>query len=358
MAGATYAHLPERFRKMQQFRLAMIRREAQAVAFMERQWQFSITRLNKDIDSITLKIEQARRVGENVNPDWIRRQREYKRYQEQLIKEANRYSELVANRLARDVADAAARGARDTYAATQLSFAQPVRGLVTFGQLPERTILTIAGRVKPGTPTGRIIGSFGRDAARASRQVLIDGITRGRNVRVIARELKDAAGIPSRRAKTIARTEIFGAYRDSAVLQMQENKEILKGWIWFAQTNTACGGCLSRHGEVIKDVNTFMGAHVNCRCAPVPNPKTFAELGLDPSLDKLYPDPFSPDAMRADAQAQIDNATGDELSKRFGKGKAELLQSGQIELSDLGRQTNSKVWGEATVETPLRELIK
>ncbi len=176
-----------------------------------------------------------------------------------------------------------------------------------------------------------------------------------KNVRVIASQLRKAADIPGHKALTIARTEIFGAYRDSHHASIDENKSVLEGWIWMCQIGTACGGCLARHGEVLP-TDARITPHPNCHCEPIPKPKSWKDMGFPDEWDTLYPDPMSPAQMRTDALNEL-KAPKKELVTRFGKGKADLIVNNKVKLSQFQKQTHSKIWGEATVETPLKEML-
>lgn len=358
-----------RLRKANEFRDAVIAREDKAIRFLEQQWRVSLLRLNRDIDRMTRKIDAARLAGEKVNPDWLRRQAEFKRLQSNIVNEANVYSGKAADRLSKDCYWAANHGADKTQSMTGLRFtdpsnsipaldqfgvSQPIRTLVSFDTLPTEEILSIAGRVTPRSPAGKILGKLGREAAKASRNVLVNGITRGDNVRVIGRELAKAANIPAWRAQRIARTEIFGAYTDASERQMRESK-VVESWVWTCQLATACGACLAMHGQVF-DVKQSMKKHPNCHCDCIPVPKSFSDLGLPPFLDDLYPDTFQPEEMQRQALSQIEGKSVAELSDRFGPGKGKLLASGEVKLDQLATVTKNKIWGGATVETPLGKL--
>jgi len=354
------------------FRAQMIARENAAIRFMEAQWRNSAKRIQADIDKIVAKIDKARRNGERVNPDWLRRQAEYKRLQQQLIREANQYSARVAAQLKVDIRFGAEKGIQQMSAMHELTFtnpqlsvasldamgiSEPVREALTFRALPSEAIRDIAARVTPRSPAGKILGKLGREAAKESRKVLIDGVTRGRNVKVIARELEKVANLPKSRAMTIARTEIFGAYTDAMHEQMKQDRAVGDEWVWVCQLGSACGGCLAMHGQTIS-VDSFMKKHPNCHCEPMQVPKSWSALGFPPEMDRKFPPTIDPDKMKQDALAEIRGKSVSQLQERFGVGKGALLHSGEVKLSQLATVTENKIWGGATVETPLKYLVK
>lgn len=361
-----------REREAARFRARMIARENAAIRFMELQWRNSAKRLQTDIQRMTDKIDKARKAGERVNPDWLRRQTEYKRLLTQLEREANQYGARIVPRLQGDIDYGAKLGIQQMSAMHELTFtnpalsvasldqmgiSEPVREALTFRALPSEAMQGIAARITPRTPTGKILGRLGREAAKEARNVLIDGVTRGRNIKVIARELEKVANLPKSRAMTITRTEVFGAYTDAMHEQMKQDSALGDEWVWIAQLGSACGGCLAMHGTT-HSVDTFMKKHPNCHCEPQQVPKTWAQLGFPKEMDQQFPPEIDPEQMRQDALGEIRGKSVGELQSRFGVEKGRLLHSGEVKLDQLARVTESKIWGGATVETPLKYLTK
>jgi hypothetical protein len=334
----------------------MIARNGASIRFMEERWRHSLGRIETSIGRLTERIEKARREGTRVNPDWLRRQRAYRDLQSQVLREAERYSSTVSQRLRTDVSAAALSGADDAHTLLQLSFDSRIRQQVTFNRLNPATLRQISGRIAPGTPLNRLLARIGQDTVTKTADVLTDGIIRGRNVRVIGRELARAAELPRNRAMTIARTEIFGAYRDAHHEHFKANDDVCEGWIWYAQVESACGGCLGKHGDVIDDLDDFMPSHPNCQCEPMPKVKSFEDMGFDPALDDMMTDQMRPDLLKAQANQQISGASQEQLRERFGKGKGDLLHSGAIDISDMPKRVPNQTWGDAIIEKPLREL--
>ncbi len=349
--------LSERIKAANKWRKQVIARENEAINFLTKSWEVSARKLQTDIDNMVYTIEQARIEGKPINKDWLRREKAYRDLQKEIIETTDRYSKDAAERIRKDVEWAAQTGVERTINVILESFPFELRGLVSFNTLPEPTVLAIGSRVAPGTPAGDLFLGLGDDTAAASRNVLIDGINRGKNVRVIARELKDVSWFPRNRSLTIARTEIFGAYRDAHHEQILADKDVLDGWVWMAQTQTCCGGCLAKHGEKHL-IGDFMQAHPNCHCEPIPITKSWEDLGFPVSLDTQFSDKaFDPNTMKATAQDVLKQSEKD-LAKRFGPGKAKAIKSGEIKLDQLATEMKSSKWGNSIVETPLKNLLK
>jgi SPP1 gp7 family putative phage head morphogenesis protein len=120
------------------------------------------------------------------------------------------------------------------------------------------------------------------------RRELIRGITSGSNPRETARRMVARAEkrfngqLGLTRALNVARTETLDAHRTAAALGMSQHADVLKGWQWQATLDKrTCPSCWSQHGSVhdLKDPGPL--DHQQGRCARLPIPKTWADLGFD-----------------------------------------------------------------------------
>lgn len=124
------------------------------------------------------------------------------------------------------------------------------------------------------------------EAYDAVRRELIRGIASGSNPKATAgRIVKRAEGKFNgglNRALVIARTETLDAHRTASALGMSQHADVLKGWQWQATLDKrTCPSCWSQHGTVhdLKDPGPL--DHQQGRCARLPVPKTWADLGFD-----------------------------------------------------------------------------
>lgn len=131
----------------------------------------------------------------------------------------------------------------------------------------------------------------------AVRRELIRAIPAGANPRETARRMVRRAngrftgGL--NRALTIASTETLDAHRAAAQLGQAQHADVLASWIWFAQlTSRTCPACFGRHGTTHPLSEPGPYGHQRCRCARVPQTKSWKDLGFD--LDE--PAPLTPDA--------------------------------------------------------------
>jgi SPP1 gp7 family putative phage head morphogenesis protein len=140
------------------------------------------------------------------------------------------------------------------------------------------------------------------------RRELIRGVASGSNPRATAGRIVQRAegkfngGL--NRALVIARTETLDAHRSAAALGMSQHADVLKGWQWQATLDKrTCPSCWSQHGSVhdLKDPGPL--DHQQGRCARLPIPKTWADLGFTGVEE---PASLLPDA--ADAFASLSDA--------------------------------------------------
>lgn len=111
-------------------------------------------------------------------------------------------------------------------------------------------------------------------AAKMSR-VLTDGLAQGQSPRVVARTLAKEVDVGITRARTIARTETIRAHAQGQLMALEQLgvKEIGVMVEWSSvDDDRRCPLCEALEGVVlkIKEANTLIPRHPNCRCAFIP----------------------------------------------------------------------------------------
>lgn len=218
-----------------------------------------------------------------------------------------------------------------------------------FGQLPAEAIERIVSNLQPGSPLSRLLAELGPDAAEAVRQALIVGLGSGQSPREVARAMQDALGGSLTRAATIARTEILRAYRDAAVESMRANDDVVKGWIWHASlTDRTCAACIAMHGTKHPLSEPF-GSHPNCRCTPVPETLSWADLGFE-GIDDTAPEIASGTGWfaRQDAETQ---------RKILGQAKYDAWKDGAFTFDEVVGFRDDPTWGPTRWERSLKDLL-
>lgn len=123
------------------------------------------------------------------------------------------------------------------------------------------------------------------EATQAMNRALVLGAAKGENPRDTARRMvTQAQGVFNgglQRAQVIARTEMIDAHRDAAQAAQDANRDILAGWLWWAQLGPrTCPSCVIQHGQQHDLDEPGPLDHQQGRCARVPVTKTWAELGF------------------------------------------------------------------------------
>lgn len=142
---------------------------------------------------------------------------------------------------------------------------------VPFSRLPKEAISKIIGLTADGSPLHDIlIRRFGERADQAE-QILIEGIARGQNPIVVAREMRKQLDISVFDSNRLARTEAINTYSQTTVDAYRESG-IVERYDWIAESD-ACSECLSRESNspYAIDSNIMPSEHPHCRCVLVPN---------------------------------------------------------------------------------------
>lgn len=183
------------------------------------------------------------------------------------------------------------------------------------------------------------------DAVRVMKRELIRGVSVGANPRVTARRMlartEGAFNGGLSRALTIARTETLDAQRAAAKVAMDANADVLAGWLWTAQLGTrTCPACFGMHGSLHPLDEPGPQGHQNCRCARVPQTKSWRDLGFD------IPQPRSvlPDGERTFRQMP----TADQVAV-LGRARYEAWRAGDLPMSRWAVKQSNDGWRDSYV---------
>jgi SPP1 gp7 family putative phage head morphogenesis protein len=147
-----------------------------------------------------------------------------------------------------------------------------------WNKLQTEAMEAFAGFAGDGSPLKKVFRKIGPDTAKDMAKVLFNGIGLGKNPMQTGRELRQAASISSIKAQTIARTETIRAYRETQHLSLNENEDVLEGWVWTAsKSERSCASCLAMDGTFHK-LEERMNSHPNCRCVAVPLTKGIEQV--------------------------------------------------------------------------------
>lgn len=316
-------------------------------------WLQAQQRINLEVQALLSKMEAARLAGVDPSPAWLYQERRLATLTETIQAEAARWA-ATAEPYVRDLAYQSAADASQNARALATEAARvDLPGVeASFTDLNPENMATILGHLAPGGPLRDLLTSLGGEAAEAATQALLEGTILGKGTDWIARQLGQALDIPRWRAETIARTESLRVYRETS-RETYKRSNVVGSWTWTsALDRRTCPACVALHGTTYS-LEEQLDGHPRCRCAMVPNTKSWAELGLDPALDEMNPrPPMQTGADWLKAQSPLTQKAV------LGPRKFDLYANGKADLPDFVARTHSPAWGTMRRERSLKELAE
>jgi SPP1 gp7 family putative phage head morphogenesis protein len=335
------------------FRRRLARDERRAVDALLRAYGEAWREVQGEIDRLTREIAARRAAGEPLTPAWLYQARRLDRilaHIEATFAAATRSASPALLEYYRAAVEAATADAR------ALLIASLPPSIVDIPRIPIN--VPAVERIIAVTEQGPLRELLDRTAPSASRQVreaLVRGVITGQHPREIARRARRASGVALSRAMTIARTEALRAYRATLLETYRANSHITRGWIWHSTLDSrCCPYCWARHGQRFR-LDTPMAAHPNCRCTPVPEVRSWAEIGRELGIDLSGIPETAPVIERGSVQFA---ALPEAMQRRIlGPAKFRAYQDGALRLEDLIGVTRSRDWGTTGRERSLSEVL-
>jgi SPP1 gp7 family putative phage head morphogenesis protein len=335
-------------RVMERFRRAVLAGDAQAATALVNAYGGIWSGLESEILGL---LELAEERGLTLAQ--VYRLDRYKVLQARVAEEIGRYNVFAEQRIIEAQRSAVGVAQQGTRAVVGASLPNGITmELLAEVGIPWTPVATEAlesfvGLAGDGGPLSRLLEPLGAEAHDGIRQGIAEGIVKGRNPRQTAALIRDRFGMPLTRSLAISRTETLRAYRESSRLQYAGNPNIVKGYRRYsAQDERVCMACIALDGTVYEN-DTPLDAHVNCRCALVPETVSYKDLGFD------LPEQPVPPTARDWFQGQ-----GEETQRRMmGPGRFDAWSSGQVRLEDMAKVVHDDVWGDAAIVKPLKELV-
>lgn len=215
----------------------------------------------------------------------------------------------------------------------QAAAANPVEIAGSFARVPADAVRDLVGTLSPESPAGKILDSFGQDAAMQLRELLTTGVALGQNPRPVARAMSRAVGMKATRAMLISRTEMLRAYRTSTLARYSANGDILRGWRWVSAHNSrTCAACMAMDQTVFPLSTQFFPAHPACRCAASP----------------VLKDEYAARRKPPESGAQwLNRQAPDVQDGILGKQGGAAYRAGEVALDDFVRVDDHPIWGES-----------
>lgn len=183
-------------------------------------------------------------------------------------------------------------------------------------------------------------------------RALVRSIPEGQSPRTAAaRMVKNAEGAFNgglARALTVARTEVVDAYRGAAMVQQLANSDVLAGWVWTAELDTAtCPSCIAEHGGEHGLDEFGPDDHQNGRCARTPLLKPWSELGFSVA---------EPPSLIEDGEEWFDRQPEAAQLKIMGPARLDAIKSGRATVADMSTRRRTRGWRDSIVPTPIGDL--
>lgn len=339
---ATTRKRSQRERAAEAYRKRVLRLEKAELARLSARYERSLRNMQRELDALMNRWEAAKLSGQAISDDVLLRQVRIRLLADRIHSEVAAFAKQAPEAFEATMTLSARLGSE---AASELINASGV--FSTSPTVSAGAIREIAASLSNGSPLDALLKDVAGEAADRASSILTDGVLRGRNPRVVARELDQVLRAPYYRAERIARTEMLRAYRE-ANRQTYVESPVVTGWRWHAEPD-ACGGCLAMHGELF-DVEDELDGHPNCRCAMIPETVPWESLGVE-GLDEVGFDESARDSIMRDKSE-------DDLVRQFGRQKGEALHAGELRIEDLVTRTRSDEWGTMRREATFKEALK
>jgi hypothetical protein len=168
---------------------------------------------------------------------------------------------------------------------------------------------------------------------------IVDGVSLGRNPRVIASLVQDAFGGGLTDALRNTRTVQLWSYRDSARANYTATDGIVTGWIWYAELDAdTCLSCVAQHGT-IHDLDETLDDHYNGRCAALPYIEQFGN------------------PVEQNGQDWFDSLPEAQQQQMMGSEKHGAYRDGKFEFGQLSAQFENEIYGTMRSEASLKSLL-
>lgn len=307
------------------------------VTRLTRTYAGAFAAIEDELDVLLRQIERAVANGEDVNPDWLRREARY-RFLLQNIQDAyNAAARRAAPLVGEAQALGANRGFRTSDRLLDVVFGDERPTGVGFasGRVPVDAVERFVTATEPGSPLRDVFARYGANAQETIARGIANGIVAGASPRKIAAELYARLGGQARRAQllNLTRTETMRAFRGAeldAYARMGSNVVSQVRWTASLSPRT-CLFCLSMHGRVFPLTDVPETQHNSCRCnwSPVPAVQYASLAGFFQSGE----DWFNKQPV-ATQRAMIGNDQA-----------LDAYRSGRLQLSDFAGERGNPVWG-------------
>lgn len=219
----------------------------------------------------------------------------------------------------------------------------------TWARLPAETVEQLAGFTATETPLDELLQQLVPHGVDKVKEAMLNGALLGKTPKEIADGVGNELGANMARFLTIQRTAEMEAYREGQRLAFEANAEVMAGWRWLASLSfDTCLACLAQHGT-LHPITETMDSHWNCRCVPVPETKTWEELGFPGVAEDVRPAwETGEDWLRRQSE--------ENQIRTLRKSRYEAWKSGEVKLDDFVEHIEDPVWGKQIKEKSLKKI--
>lgn len=334
------------------FRKALLAKEELAVQQMALAYDVAGLRIQKSLEALVERMEQALASGEPVSEAWLKQEQRY----HELLRQVDEALGELAEEQAGPLIDAqrgyvhlaAEHAGKLTTAALG---AAPEGVSLTWNRLPRNVLETFVGMASDGSPLADLLAELGPHAGEGIREALLGGIAQGQSPRVVARAISDAFEVNRARALTLCRTEMMRAARLATIHSYAANPDVVDGWIWVASIGSGevCPCCWAMHGTEHSN-SEILDDHPNGRCVAVPKTKSWAQITGDPDAPDTRP-------VISTGEAEFAKLSPEQQREILGPAMYELFRTGKVGLSHQVVQTSNPRWGTMRRAATLTEAL-
>ncbi len=251
---------------MREFRVGLLRRDAQQMREMSRRWLIVERRLEARMEALAEDIARLRAAGEIVTTGQLRQMERYQALVADVRREVGEYERWAEGYVVAGQREMAALGVEQ--AAEAIMVADPMVG---FDRVPLAMVERMAGLAADGSPLFDVLRAraLWPEAVDGIGQVLVDAVTMGWSPRKTASRMADGLADGLQKALVIARSEQLRVYRHATVEQYRASGVVQAFRRLASKSDRTCLACLMADGEVIP-LGQEMYDHPNGRCTSVP----------------------------------------------------------------------------------------
>lgn len=337
-----------------QFKQQLLQHNAKAEAAIASAYRQTLATIQPALDKLYKQMTDALATGNQINIAWLQEANRLETIKKMISGQMSHFGAL-SQTVVGQMQQTGVKLGLDA-ALAQLDASKPPSVDWSFGVPSPKAISNIVGATQAGSPLADLFAGFGQEAATNAAGVLHRAIILGDNPRAIAGQMQQALGVSHARALTIARTEMLRAYRDAAMETYRANDDVVGGWIWSAALSArTCPACLAMNGTK-HPLSEQFGSHPNCRCAPIPETKSWSDilgpLGIDTSGIKET-------TVQIQSGSDWFDQQDESVQKQIlGKGGYDMWKNNDnISLGDFVKKSSDPDWGNSIQVRPLKELV-